>query len=537
MRSIYKYLKNELILHINIWSFLSILVSLFIFIPILLIITNFNIESENWTHIKENLLTSYICSTLYLILGVGIISTIIGVGCAWFVTCYNFYGRKYIEWILILPMTIPTYIAAYSYYDILEIFNPLFIWSRNIIGLQQTILFESILIYIIVIILFSFVLYPYVYLATKASLLIQGSRIIEAANTLGISTNKLLLKVIIPVVRPAIIAGTSLVVMETLNDYAAVEYFGISTLTIGIFRAWFGMYDVASALKLSSVLISFVFIVLIFEKYYRKKAKYYNKGGESTLRRISIGKKKGYMIFIFCLTPVLFGFLIPVGRLLTWMLWSNTSLDNFNLAVITFNTIAISFASAIVIVFLAYLINFSKNYFNNDVCKKISHLAILGYSMPGAIIAIGILKLSSSINGIIPLMLIGSIFGLIFSYVVRFFAVAWQPIDSSMEKLSGNISHASRTLNVKPIKSLANINFPILKKPLLIACLIVFIDISKELPLTLILRPFNFDTLATFTYDLVNQAQFFQSSIPSLIIILISLPAILIINKQVNKGI
>ena len=138
MRSIYKYLKNELILRINIWSFLSILVSLIIFIPILLIITNFNIESENWIHIKENLLTSYICSTLYLILGVGIISTIIGVGCAWFVTCYNFYGRKYIEWILILPMTIPTYIAAYSYYDILEIFNPLFIWSRNILGLQQT---------------------------------------------------------------------------------------------------------------------------------------------------------------------------------------------------------------------------------------------------------------------------------------------------------------------------------------------------------------------------------------------------------------
>ena len=157
--------------------------------------------------------------------------------------------------------------------------------------------------------------------------------------------------------------------------------------------------------------------------------------------------------------------------------------------------------------------------------------------MPGAIIAIGILKLSSSINGIIPLMLIGSIFGLIFSYVVRFFAVAWQPIDSSMEKLSGNISHASRTLNVKPVKSMANIKFLILKKPLLIACLIVFIDISKELPLTLILRPFNFDTLATFTYDLINQAQFFQSSIPSLIIILISLPAILIINKQVNKGI
>ena len=180
--------------------------------------------------------------------------------------------------------------------------------------------------------------------------------------------------------------------------------------------------------------------------------------------------------------------------------------------------------------------NTRKNYFNNDPLKKISQVATLGYSIPGAIIAIGILKLSSAMENFTSLLLIGSISGLVFSYIVRFLAVAWQPIDSSMGKLSTNINMALRTLNVKPVKSLLNVNYGVLKKPIFIACLIVFIDISKELPITLILRPFNFDTLSTLTYDLVNQAQFYQSSIPSLIIIGISLPAILLIKNQMDKG-
>jgi len=327
------------------------------------------------------------------------------------------------------------------------------------------------------------------------------------------------------------------VVMETLNDYAAVEYFGISTLTVGIFRSWFGMYDVESALKLSSYLIMLVFLILVFEKMYRKGAKYNNDGGKSNLRRIIIGNKKQYFIIIFCLTPFIFGFLIPVIRLFTWMLTSHVNIYELNLIKTVFNTFYISIISSLTIVFLAYFINFSKNYFNNDACKKISQLAILGYSMPGAIIAIGILKFGSAINDLVSIVFIGSIFGLIFSYIVRFFAVAWQPIDSSMEKFCKNVNQASRTLNVKPLKLMKNINFPILSKPIMIAGLIVFIDISKELPLTLIIRPFNFDTLATLTYDLVNQAQFFQSAIPSLLIILISIPAILIIKTQMDKSI
>ena len=170
-------------------------------------------------------------------MGVCIVSSTIGVGCAWFVTCYDFYGKKYVEWLLILPLTIPTYIAAYSYYDIIEYFNPILFWTRKKIGLDYTIMIENILIYVIIVMLFSFVLYPYIYLSSRASLILQGKRVIEAANTLGVPTNKLLRKVVIPIIRPGIIAGASLVIMETLNDYAAVEYFGLSTLTIGIFRS------------------------------------------------------------------------------------------------------------------------------------------------------------------------------------------------------------------------------------------------------------------------------------------------------------
>ena len=520
----------------NSWNFLSLFISLLIFLPIFLIIYNFNIESENWLHIRQNLLMKYIYSTLYLVFGVGILSTIIGVGSAWFVTCHEFYGRKYLEWILILPMTIPTYIAAYSYYDIVEILNPFFNWCRINIGIKETIYIENFLIHLIVIILFSFVLYPYVYLSVRASLLISGNRLIESANTLGVSSNNIFKTLILPITKPAIIAGLSLVIMETLNDYAAVEYFGISTLTIGIFRSWFGMHDIESASKLSSYLIIFVFFILVIEKMYSRREKYHNvRGSGNNFKRISIGKQKTVMVLIFCSVPFLFGFLIPVGRLLTWLMYSNFYFDNVNLFMISLNTIFISLVSCIFIIFTAYSINFTKNYFQNSILKKISQLAILGYSIPGAIIAIGILKLNSSINEFSNLMIIGSIFGLVFAYLVRFLAVAWQPIQSSMKKQCSSINQASRILKGNPIRSSFKINLPILKKPLLLTFLIVFIDISKELPLTLILRPFNFDTLATFTYDLINQAHFFQSALPSILIILISLPAIFIINKEIGS--
>ena len=534
--SLTAYIKRELYFKLNPWTIVSLIICFLIFSPIFIIIINFNIQTENWAHIKEYLLLKYIFSSSLLVIGVGLISTIIGVGCAWIVTCYNFHGKRLIEWTLLLPMTVPTYIVAYSYSDILELFNPLFIWSRKNIGIKYTLIFDEFLVFFIVIILFSFVLYPYVYISTRASLMLQGNRLVEAANMLGYKSSSIFFKVILPMIKPAIAAGLSLVVMETLNDYAAVEYFGISTLTIGIFRSWFGMNDISSALKISAFLVLFILLILVLERLARGQEKYFNRtGAPNELIKINLSLKDTIKALLFCIIPVVFGFIFPVTRQLIWLFYSDFSAIDKNIFNITINTISISFFSCIMIVIISFTINFVKSYFGNDILKKFGQLAILGYSMPGAIIGIGILKLNGYISQSYTIIITGTVFGLVFAYIIRFLAVAWQPIESSMEKQCASINQTSRFLSKSTQQAMFKVNIPILKKTLLLTCLIVFVDIMKELPLTLILRPFNFDTLSTLTYDLINQAQFFQSSLSSLLIIFISLPIILFVSSQIKE--
>jgi len=507
-----------------------------IFIPLILVVLNSYQYSDYWNHIKEFLLFKYTFSTLILVIGVGILSLIFGVGAAWIVSVYEFYGRKVIQWLLIIPLTIPTYIIAYSYYDILDYFSPIFIWVRENYGSNFLILIDSLVIYSVVISLFTFVLYPYVYLSTKASLSIQCNRLIEAAYTLKFSPFETFFKVMLPVLKPAIIAGLSLVIMETLNDYGAVEYFGISTLTIGIFRSWFGMNDLTGAIKISTFLLSFVFLFLILERILRGNERYNNKTGTRfRLNRISLSKKKTALVWIFCCTPIIFGFVIPFTRLISWAFYVNLDSSNLDIIGSTLNTVLLSIISAFLITFFAFFINFTKNFYNNQFLKKLGFLTILGYSMPGAIIAIGILNFDRLLSNLPLMTLTGTIFGLTFAYIIRFLAVAWQPLEASMEKQCLTINQAARLMKRRIGYSIFKINIPILKKPILLSVLLVFIDITKELPLTLILRPFNFDTLSTLTYDLIKQANFFQSSLSSLLIILISFPALLAISKQVNE--
>ena len=501
-----------------------------------LVILSSHEYSDNWNHIKEFLLLKYTFSTLILVIGVGILSLIFGVGTAWIVSVYEFYGRKIIQWLLIIPLTIPTYIIAYSYYDILDYFNPIYIWARENYGSNSLILIDSLVIYTVVISLFTFVLYPYVYLSTKASLSIQGNRLIEAAYTLKFSPFESFFKVMLPVLKPAIIAGLSLVIMETLNDYGAVEYFGISTLTIGIFRSWFGMNDLIGAIKISTYLLGFVFLFLFLERILRGNERYHNKTGtKCRLNRISLSKKKTTLVWIFCCTPIIFGFVIPFARLISWALYINLDSSNIDIIKGTLNTILLSIVAAFLITFIAFFINFIKNFYNNRFLKKLGFLTILGYSMPGAIIAIGVLNFNKLLSNLSLITLTGTVFGLMFAYLIRFLAVAWQPLEASMEKQCLTINQAARLMNRRIGYSIFKINIPILKKPILLSVLLVFIDITKELPLTLILRPFNFDTLSTLTYDLINQANFFQSSLSSILIIIISFPALIVISKQVNE--
>ena len=527
--------KNEFLFKRNKWTLFSLFVCILIFTPIALVALQFNNNTENWDHIQQTVLSTYIFSTLILVLSTAILSTFLGVTCAWLVACCEFPGRKFFEWTLILPLTIPTYIAAYSYYDLLEMFTPMMIWIRTNFSPESMIYFNDIMVYLVTSLVMTSVLFPYVYLSTRASFLMQGNQLIEAAKTLGHTPLNIFWKVALPMARPAIIAGLSLVVMETLNDYGAVEYFGIPTFTIGIFRSWLGMNDMGSALKLSSYLLFFVFFILYIEKYFRGEAKFHQKNDSSRTYSPNLLKGKYSILAIFfCLLPLCLGFIIPITRLLFWA--SSVSGRFFDIAFfqVIFNSIGLASVSSLLIVTLATILIFTSSYFQSKLVKVANQFAILGYSMPGAVVAMGFLLIAGYINQSMGYLLTGTLILLAFAYLVRFLAVAWQPIDSGMEKKCDQINQASRILGNSALISMFKLNLPLLKKSIIVAVLLIFVDIFKELPLTLILRPFNFDTLATLTYDLNSQAQLHESAIPALLIILVTIPPIIFLNNQLD---
>jgi len=532
---ILNYIKTEIYFKLNIWTFTSIILCLFIIIPIAVIGFQFGIYSENWNHIKSTVLNKYIFSTIILVIGTSFLSAIIGVLCAFFVSFCKFPGRKFFEWGLILPLTIPTYIAAYSYYDILEIFNPLMLLIRERYSIHAMNLFNDILVYICIILILTSVLFPYVYLSTRASFLSQGNNLIEAAKTLGFSQFRIFWKVILPLSRPAIIAGLSLVIMETLNDYGAVEYFGISTFTVGIFRSWLGMNDLDSALKLSIYLLSFIFIFLYIEKRSRGNAKFdQSNDSEMTHKYISLNLYQEKLIFILCFIPFSLGFIIPVSRLSIWAISASPDFFDLQLLKIIINSILLALITSPIIVVLSIFLLFTTKYYKSHIVQLFNKFAILGYSMPGAVIAIGMLMIYSSFNRFTDILITGTIISLIFAYIVRFLAVSWQPIDSNLEKKCSDINEAARDIGNSPIKTLFKLNIPLIQKSIFISFILVFIDIFKELPLTLILRPFNFDTLATLTFDLNKQAQIYEAAIPALIIIFVTIFPVIILNKKIE---
>ena len=532
----FRVLKNEILFKLNGWTFVSFIIGLFIIIPIAFVAIQFNNSSENWHHIQENVLYKYIYSTLILVLGTGVLSVFFGVITAWIISFYEFPGRKLLEWGLILPLTIPTYIAAYSYYDVLETFTPLMLWIRNNISFSAMNLFNDFMVYFVTIIVLSSVLFPYVYLSTRASFLMQGNKLIESAKILGHLPGQIFWNLILPLSRPAIVAGLSLVIMETLNDFGAVEYFGISTFTTGIFRSWMGMDDVGSALRLSSYLMFFVLLLMYFEKRMRGNAKFdQNDDSSLTHKRLVLSSSKSKSVLVICLVPLMLGFIIPVIRLSLWSVSASKDFFNIELMQILFNSIGLASFSSIIIVIVSIILLFSSKYFSSQIIKITNQFAVLGYSIPGAVIAMGILLVSAYINDITNIIITGTISSLFIAYLIRFLAVSSQPIDSGLEKECSQINQASRNLGKTAFHSLMKINLPLLKKPIFVGAILIFIDVFKELPLTLILRPFNFDTLATLTYDLNKQAQIFDASIPALIIIIVTTIPIILLNKKLER--
>ena len=532
-----RILKQELLFKLNGWTVVSLLVGLFIFFPIGEILLSMNSQSSNWSHLKETVLFTYFLNSFILVFGTAFISLIFGVSSAWLISNYQFKYGKILEWALVLPLAIPTYIAAYAYFDILELFNPLLVWVRNNINIEAMQLLNDSLVYFVTILVMSSVLYPYIYLLARSAFLKQGKQLRDAAKTLGYNEKSVFWKIALPMARPAIIAGVSLVVMETLNDYGAVKHFGIPTFTSGIFRTWLGMGDLVGALQLSAVLIFFIFLLLALEKQARSRSKYHDSMHSKPMsKKIILNKNKSTAAIACCLTPLILGFVIPLFRLMSWAWISRDKASALVSIEMISNSLGLSIISSISIVLIALLLVFTSRYFNSYVINFSNRLATLGYSIPGAVIAIGILLFTAQINAVTNFVLTGSLVLLVFAYIVRYLAVACQPINAGIETNCDSLNNASKSLGSSTYTSLRLVNIPLIKNTLITAGLLVFIDIIKELPLTLILRPFNFETLSTATFDLSSQAQIIEASLPALCMIAVVLVPLVYLNYRLDNS-
>ena len=528
----------------SVWHGIPLFILLFFLAPILIILSSvFADYSENWSHIYEYVLGEYILNSLILVSGVSILVMIIGSLTAWLVTNYQFFGKRFFEWGLILPLAIPPYILAYTFTGLFDSYGTMNEIARSLFNLQQNeMLFPNIRNIYGAIIVFSFTLYPYVYLICRTAFLNQSRSMFEVGRTLGLSQASIFLKLALPLVRPALIAGTMIVAMETLSDFGAVDHFAISTFTTGIFRTWYGMYDLTTAMQLASMLLIFITFCLVIERTSRKNANYSTIGSNFKPTQVTrLGTLGSSVCFFVCFVPIFIGFILPILEILNWSLRFNTSFFNEQFFSISLNTVLLSILSAILCTFIAMIINFSIRYKNSSVIKSINPFLNIGYAVPGLILAVGIVQLfvfldNNILNSFEGYFLTGSLFGLIFAYIIKSYALANSTYEAGYQKISQTIDDSARVLKSTGLNLLFRVHFPILKTSFFTSILLVTSEVVKELPATLILRPFNFETLAVSTYIYASEERMVEAAAPATAIILIGLIPIFFISQMIRAS-
>ena len=528
----------------SVWHGIPLFILLFFLAPILIILSSvFADYSENWSHIYEYVLGDYILNSLILVSGVSLIVMIIGSLTAWLVSNYQFFGKRFFEWGLILPLAIPPYILAYTFTGLFDSYGTMNEIARSLFNLEQNeILFPNIRNIYGAIIVFSFTLYPYVYLICRTAFLNQSRSMFEVGRTLGLSQASIFLKLALPLVRPALIAGTMIVAMETLSDFGAVDHFAISTFTTGIFRTWYGMYDLTTAMQLASMLLIFITFCLVIERTSRKNANYSTIGSNFKPTQVTrLGSLGSFVCFFVCFIPIFIGFILPILEILNWSLRFNTSFFNEQFFSISLNTVLLSILSAILCTFIAMIINFSIRYKNSSVIKSINPFLNIGYAVPGLILAVGIVQLfvfidNNILNSLEGYFLTGSLFGLIFAYIIKSYALANSTYEAGYQKISQTIDDSARVLKSTGLNLLFRVHFPILKTSFFTSILLVTSEVVKELPATLILRPFNFETLAVSTYIYASEERMVEAAAPATAIILIGLIPIFFISQMIRAS-
>ncbi|MGM0846580.1 MAG: ABC transporter permease [Bacillota bacterium] len=507
----------------------------------------FSEPNDNWYHIKEYLLNQYIQNTLVLIVFTGLFSSFIGLSLAWFITVYDFPFRKFFKWALILPLAIPPYIGAYTYNGMLNYTGIIQTTLRNSFGMEVNQKYFDIMTIQGAVFIFTIFLYPYVYIITRAFLENQSSALVENARLLGSSSSEIFFRIILPLSRTAIIGGASLVILEVLNDYGVVKFFGIQTFTTAIFQAWFGMGDIDSAIKLAGILMSIVLLLLILEKLSRgRKTFSYSTSKVKPVQPVRLSKWKGRLMLGYVLLIFSFGFLIPFLQLVEWLFMTYDLIVSEQFLGLIWNSIFVSVIAAALITVIAVIIaNFSRLH-QGIIPKFLSKVTLIGYSIPGAVIAIGVLTLFLELDKVQrylyglwdeqpSFVLSLSIAMLIFAYIIRFLAIGYNSVEAGFDKVGRSFTEASRLLGMNITHSFFKVDFKMVKGAVFGGFILVFVDVLKELPLTLILQPFNFYTLATKAFQYAGDEMVHEAALASILIILISGVSIYIFHSILEK--
>jgi iron(III) transport system permease protein len=526
------------------WPVVSLPLALLAGLPLVVVFGGWlQAENQVWEHLAQTVLADLISNTLVLLAGVSVGVLVLGVGLAWLTTMCEFPGRRFFDWGLMLPLAIPAYVLAFIALGLLDFSGPVQTALRDWLG-PSGLWFPEIRSTGGVIVVMVLVLYPYVYLLARASFLSQSRAILEAARSLGLGPWTSFFRVALPMARPAIVAGTSLALMETLADFGTVAVFNYDTFTTAIYKAWFGLFNVQAAAQLASLLLLFVAAALALERRLRGRARYHDMTRSSRPQRVRLRGARALAASFAAGLVFLVAFAVPLGQLL---LWAGTvirqDLEGRYLGLL-FNTLLLGGSAALVTVSAASLSAFCRRYGRDPLTRANVRIATLGYALPGSVLAVGIMLAVTAVDNVLRSVagtfgiadagpfLGGTLAALLLAYLIRFMAVAFGPIDSSLERIRPSLPEAARSLGARGRDVLHRVYLPLLRPGLLTGMLLVLVDVMKEMPATLLLRPFGWDTLAVRIYEMTSEGEWERAALPAVTLVLIGLLPVAVLVRR-----
>lgn len=532
------------------WKTGMILITALLALPLAVIVASvFWPDKSTWSHLADTVLADYVINSALLAVGVGVGTFFLGTGAAWLLSVCEFPGRRVFEWALLLPLAMPAYIIAYTYTGLLDVAGPVQSGLRAVTGWSVgDYPFPEVRSLGGAIVMLTLVLYPYVYMLSRAAFLEQSASALNVARSLGLNPWQMFRRVALPLARPSIVAGLSLAIMETLADYGTVQYFGIPTLTTGIFRTWFGLDDTIAAAQLSALLLTFIFTVIIIERLSRRQARYHHHGHWQARPSFRLRGGAAVLAFIACTLPLALGFLVPSLQLLAWSIEVTPNSDMGDFVVLVGRSLGLAGLTAVLALLLALFLAYGHRLMPGRLTSSLSRIAGMGYALPGTVIAVGVIIPFAAFDNTLDaflrerfgvssgLLLSGTLAALVFAYLVRFLAVSLNTVEAGLGRIRPSMDEAAQSMGSTASRTLWRVHIPLIRGSLLTAALLVFVDVLKELPATLVLRPFDFNTLAVRAFELASDERLRDAALPALAIVAAGLIPVILVSRSITRA-